>query len=176
MCSLKLFLIYTYTEAKMAKNVKESNVVSRWGILVEGHAGKEGRFFQLVQDNLKKRGWPYPVQQVDVGGGFFGKGQPYLETKSGKMEAFVGGESIGRDAYLGWSLTIADPGMFSKAVAAAGNFSSAIFQQMSFNEANSARAFATSLNFAVQEAIDTLMDEAGLDKSKVDRKVSGLLI
>ncbi|MBN8595958.1 MAG: hypothetical protein J0M33_29660 [Anaerolineae bacterium] len=160
----------------MAKNVKESNVVSRWGVLVEGVAGKESRFFQLVQDSLKKRGWPYAVQQVDVGGGFFGAGKPYLETKSGKMEAYVGAESIGRDSYLGWSLMIADPGMFSKAIAAAGNFSSAIFQQMSFNEANSARAFATSLNYAVQEAVDVLLDEAGLDKSKIDRKVSGLLI
>ncbi len=160
----------------MAKNVKESNVVSRWGVLLEGHAGKESRFFQLVQDSLKRRGWPYPVQQVDVGGGFFGVGKPYLETKSGKMEAYVGAESIGRDSYLGWSLMISDPGMFSKAVAAAGNFSSAIFQQMSFNEANSARAFATSLNYAVQEAVDVLLDEAGLDKSKIDRKVSGLLI
>jgi hypothetical protein len=159
-------------------DVKESNVISRWGVLVEGHASKESRFFQVVQEGLKRRNWPYPVKSVEVGGGFFGKGLPYLETKSGdgKLVAYIGGETIGRDAYLGWSLTLAEPGWFAKAAASAGGISSAIFQQLNFNQANSARAFATSLNYAVQEAIDTLMDEAGLDKSQVDRKVSGLLI
>ena len=79
-------------------DVKESNVISRWGVLVEGHADKEGRFFELVQQHLKQRAWPYPVQKVDVGGGFFsGRGQPYLETKSGdgKLVAYIGGETIG---------------------------------------------------------------------------------
>ncbi len=160
-------------------DVKESNVISRWGVLVEGNAGKEGRFFQLVQERLNKRNWPYQVKQVDIGGGFFaGKGQPYLETKSGdgKLVAYIGGESIGRDAFLGWSLTLAEPGWFAKAAASAGGISAAIFQQLNFNQANSARAFATSLNYAVQEAVDTLLDDAGIDKSKIDRKVSGLLI
>lgn len=159
----------------MAKEVKESNVISRWGVLVEGQAGKEGQFYKLVQERMKARGWPFSVEQVDVGGGFFGRGQPYLETKSGKLVAYIGGESIGRDAYLGWSLTLSEPGLFKKAVAAAGGVTAAIFQEMNFNEANSARAFATSLNYAVQEAVDALMDAAGLDKSNVNREVSGML-
>ena len=157
-------------------DVKESNVISRWGVLVEGLAGKENRFFSLVQERLKQRSWPFPVKEVNVGSGFFAQGKPYLETKSGKLVAYMGGETIGKDTYLGWSLTLAEPGMFAKAVSAAGGFSATVFQAMSFNEANSARAFATSLNYAVQEAVDVLLDEAGLDKSKIDRKVSGLLI
>ncbi len=155
--------------------VAEGNVISRWGVLTEGLAGKEDRFFDLVKESLQARGWPYPVQAVDVGGGFFSRGRPYLETKAGKLVAYIGGETIGRDAYVGWSLALADPSIFKKALAAAGNFSAAIFQEMSFNEANSARAFATSLNQCVQEAVDKLMDEAGLDKSRVQRETEGLL-
>jgi len=100
---------------------------------------------------------------------------PLIVTKAGKLVAHIGGETIGRDAYVGWSLALADPSIFKKALAAAGNFSAAIFQEMSFNEANSARAFATSLNQCVQEAVDKLMDEAGLDKSRVQRETEGLL-
>lgn len=159
----------------MAKDVREINVISRWGILVEGQAGKESRLFQLVQERLQQRKWPFPVQMVDVGGGFFGKGHPYLETKSGKLAAYIGGETIGADSYMGWSLTLTEPGLFKKAAAAVGGVSATIFQEMNFNEANSARAFATSLNYAVQEAIDVLLDETGQDKSHIDREATGLL-
>lgn len=164
------------TNAKR-RDVKESNVISRWGVLVQGLAGKEKRFFDLVRSRLNEQGWPYPVTQIEVGGGLFsGAGKFYLETKSGKLVAYIGGESIGKNIYLGWSLTLEEPGWFAKAAASAGGISAAIFQQLNFNQANSARAFATSLNYAVQEAVDILLDDAGLDKSKIDRKVSGLLI
>ena len=159
----------------MARKVLESNVISRWGVLAEGQAGQEGRFFELVEQRLDERGWPYPVRSVDVGGGFFSSGQPYLETKAGKLVAFIGAESIGKDSYFGWSLTLAEPGLFKKAAAAAGGISAAVFQRMTFNEANSARAFASALNTSVQEAVDTIMDEAGLDKTKVSREASGIL-
>lgn len=160
-------------------DVKESNVISRWGVLVIDHAGKEDQFFQLVQDRLTKRDWPFQLRKVEIGGGFFGgRGKPYLETKSGdgKLVAYIGGESVGRDAYLGWSLTLAEPGWFKQAAASAAGISAAIFQQLNFNQANSARAFATALNYAVQEAVDVLLDEAGIDKSTIDRKISGMLI
>jgi hypothetical protein len=138
-------------------------------------AGKEARFFELVKHHLTGRGWPYAVQPVDVGGGLFSQGRPYLETKAGKLVGYIGAESTGKDAYLVWSLALNDPGVFKRAMAAAGNFSAAIFQEMSFNEANSARAFASSLNRCVQEAVDSLMDEAGIDKTQVSREASGLL-
>jgi hypothetical protein len=158
----------------MAK-ILESNVISRWGVLVLGQAGQENRFFDLVKQRFQERGWPYPVRPVDVGGGFFSSGRPYLETKAGKLTAYVGAENIGKDAYLGWSLVLDEPGLFKKAMAAAGNFSAAVFQEMTFNEANSARAFASSLNRCVQEAVDIILDQAGLDKSKISREATGLL-
>ena len=158
----------------MAK-VLESNVISRWGVLAEGQAGQENRFFELVKQRLSERGWPYPLRSVSVGGGFFSSGRPYLQTKAGKLTAYIGVEDIGQDAYFSWSLVLAEPGIFKKAVAAAGSFSAAVFQQMSFNEANSARAFASSLNTCVQEAVDIIMDEAGLDKSTISREASGIL-
>lgn len=155
--------------------VSESNVISRWGTLAVSQAGREGRFFELVQEKLKEHGWPYPVQAVDVGSGLFSKGKPYLETKAGKLVAYIGAESIGNDMFIGWSLTIADPGLFKKALAVAGSFSVAIFQDMSFNEVNSARAFASTLNLSVQEAADIVLDEAGLDKTRMSREASGPL-
>ncbi len=159
----------------MAKDIRESNVISRWGVLVAGQQGKGDRFYQLVKERLNARGWPYPVQTVDVGGGFFSTGRPYLETKAGKLATYVGAIDIGHDIYFGWSLTLEEPGMFKKAVAAAGNFSAVIFQEMTFNEANSARALASALNLCVQEAVDVIMDEGGLDKSKMSRETSGIL-
>jgi hypothetical protein len=156
-------------------NIKQSNVICWWGVLAEGQARREKRFFELVKQRLNEHGWPYPLRFVDVGGGFFSSGQPYIETKAGKLVAFIGTESIGKDAYLSWSLTLAEPGIFQKAMAAAGNFSAVVFQEMTFNETNSARAFASSLNLCVQEAVDIIMDEAGLDKTKYPREASGLL-
>jgi len=157
----------------MAK-VLESNVISRWGVLVNGQAGKEDHFFELVQQRLDEHGWPYPVRAVDVGTGFFGVKRPYLETKSGKLVAYIGAESIGKDAYFGWSLTLAEPGLFKKAMVGR-DIAVLLFQRLSFNEANSARAFASCLNTCVQEAVDIIMDEAGLDKTKVSREASGPL-
>lgn len=161
----------------MAKNVKEINVISRWGVLVLGEAGKEQRFFSLVQRVLEERGWPFPVKLEDVGEGWFGVKKQYLETKGpyGKLVAYVGAETIGRDIYLNWSLTLDEPGLFKKAVAAGGGFAAEIFQAVNFNQANAARAFASSLNHAVQQAADVILDEAGADKSKVNREAQGIL-
>jgi hypothetical protein len=87
-------------EKKMARKVLESNVISGWGVLAEGQAGQESRFFELVEQRLDEHGWPYQVRSVDVGGGFFSSGQPYLQTEAGKLVAFIGAESIGKDAYF----------------------------------------------------------------------------
>lgn len=161
----------------MAKDVKEINVLSRWGVLVVGQAKKESKFYEMVTKTLKSREWPFPVQMAEVGAGWFGRRATYLETKGpdGKLVAYVGAETIGRDIYLHWSLTLQEPGLIKKALAAGGGFSAGIFQEVDFNQANSARAFATSLNHAVQEAVDLILDEAGIDKSKIDREASGVL-
>jgi len=156
-------------------NVKQSNVIAHWGVLAKDQAGHDRRFFDLVKQRLNEHGWPYPLQFATVEHSFLDSGKPYLETKAGKLVAYIGAESVGKDAYFSWSLILAEPGLFQKAVAAAGGVSATLFQELSFNEYNSAQAFATSLNFCVQEAIDMIMDEAGLDKSKVSREASGLL-
>jgi hypothetical protein len=157
----------------MAK-ILESNVISRWGVLVKGQADKEDHFFELVKQRLDAHDWPYPVRPVDVGSGLFGPKRPYLETKTGKLVAYIGAESIGKDAYLGWSLTLAEPGLFKKAMVGR-DIAVLLFQTLTFNEANSGRTFASCLNLCVQEAVDILMDEAGLDKTKVSREASGPL-
>lgn len=161
----------------MAKEVKEINVISRWGVLVVGQAGKEERFFLLVQQVMQERGWPFPVNLVDVGEGWFGKKKQYLETKGpdGKLVAYAGAETIGTDIFLSWSLTLDEPGLFKKAIAAGGGFSSEVFQAVNFNQANRARAFASSLNHIVQQAVDIILDEVGVDKSKINREAQGLL-
>lgn len=159
----------------MARDVKESNVLSRWGVLAVGQADKEAKFFKLVREELKTRGWPFDIEEVDVGSGWFGRRQKYLETEQDKLVAYIGAEAIGRDCYFGWSLTLYEPGLLKKAVAMAGGVPAAIFQVLDFNQANSARAFATSLNYAVQAAVDVVMDEAGLDVSKINREATGLL-
>lgn len=162
-----------------AKEVKEANVISRWGVLVEGQAGKEERFFQLVEWALQQRGWPFPIEQIQIGKrGLFGKTKPYLETKSGKIVAYIGAETIGNDIYFGWNLTIDEGGFLASlglALAILGYTSEKVFQNMGFNEVNSARAFGASLNYAVQIAVDTIMDETGLDKSKINREATGQL-
>jgi hypothetical protein len=164
----------------MADNVKASNVISEWGFLVLGFDNNSERFFALVQEAMKKHGWPYPVERVDVSYGFFNvTTRGYLKTKFNKLVAYVGAETIGTNqtmnSYLNWSLTIADPGMFQKAVAAAGNFSYIIFQQFNFNEINAARAFATLLHTCVQEAVDAILDDCHIDKSNINREAKGIL-
>jgi hypothetical protein len=158
----------------MAKKVMESNVISRWGVLAEGQAGKENRFFELIKQRLSEYGWPYPLRTVDVGSGFLSAKRAYLETGASKLIAYIGAESIGKNAYFTWSLTLAEPGLFKKAVIGS-DLATLLYQRLSFNEANSARAFASSLNRCVQEAVDIIMDEAGLDTSKISREASGPL-
>lgn len=152
-------------------------MISRWGVLVVDQAGKEQRFFSLVQQVLQNRGWPFPVKMEDVGEGWFGMKKQYLETKGpgGKLVAYVGAETVGRDIFLNWSLTLDEPGLFKKAVAAGGGFAAEVFQAVNFNQANAARAFASSLNHAVQQATDIILDEAGIDKSTVNREAQGIL-
>jgi hypothetical protein len=156
-------------------DVKESNVISRWGVLAEGQAGQLKRYYELVKQRLDAHGWPYPLEFVDVGHSFLALGKPYLETKAGKLVAYIGADSIGNDAHFSWSLTLAEPGLFKKAVAAAGGVSAALFQELTFHEINSARAFASTINHCVQEAVDIIMEEAALDKSRISREASGLL-
>lgn len=164
----------------MADNVKASNVISEWGFLVLGYQDQNDHFFQLVQEAMAKHGWPYPVEKVQVTYGFFNQTtRVYLKTQFNKLVAYVGAEGIGdkrsSNAYLNWSLTVADPGLFKKAIAAAGSFSYAIFQEFNFNEINAARAFATLLHLSVQEAVDAILDDCHIDKSKMTRTASGIL-
>ncbi len=158
----------------MAKKVMESNVISRWGILALEQANKETRYFQLVMEKLKEQGWPHPAKEVDVGDGWFGRKQRYIEIKAGKLVAYIGAQSIGKHAYLGWSLTLAEPGLFKKAAASVGGFDAYLFQNMTFNEANSARAFAAALNYCVQGAVDVLLSESGVSMD-YSREASGPL-
>lgn len=164
----------------MADKVQASNVISEWGFLVLGYGDNDQNYYKLVTQALKQRGWPYPIEQVDVGDGFFRMNRkPYLKTKAGKLVAYIGAESIGegqmQNSYLNWSLTVADPGMFKRAVASAGGFSAAVFQEFTFNEINSARAFATLVHGCVQEAVDAILDNTNIDKSKMSRSASGIL-
>ncbi len=161
----------------MAKDVKEISVIARWGSLVVGQAAKADEFVRLVQHDLKQCGWPHPVQLVEMGTGSIGSRKPYLETKGpeGKLVAYVGAETIGHDLYLSWCLTLDDPALIKRAAAAGDGFATTIFQEVSFNQVNRAQAFASSLHRFVQKAVDTLLDEAGVDKGQVDREVWGLL-
>lgn len=164
----------------MADDVKASNVISEWGFLVLGYQDANERFYGLVQDAMRKHGWPYPVERVQVSSGFFNvTTREYLKTKSGKLVAYIGSEGIGdkgtQNSYLNWSLTVADPGLFKKAIAAAGNFSHAVFQEFNFNEINAARAFATLLHCCTQEAVDAILDDCHIDKTKITRTASGIL-
>ena len=164
----------------MADKVQASNVISDWGFLILGYEDKGERFFSLVSDAMKKHGWPYPVEKVDVGEGLFRLNRrPYLKTKAGKLVAYIGSETLSdnnvSNSYLNWSLTVADPGMFKKAIALAGNFSAAILQEFTFNEINTARAFASLLHSCVQEAVDAILNDYEIDKTKVNRTASGIL-
>lgn len=164
----------------MADNVRASNVISEWGFLVLGFQDTNERFYALVLEAMKKHGWPYPTERVQVSYGFFNvTSRIYLKTKSGKLVSYIGSEAIGSNGapntYLNWSLTVEDPGLFKKALASAGNFSYAVFQEFNFNEINAARAFATLLHLCVQEAVDAILDDCHIDKSKITRTASGIL-
>ena len=164
----------------MSDNVKASNVISEWGFLVLGYQDQNEHFYQLVKEAMKKHGWPYPVEQVEVTYGFFNvTTRMYLKTKFNKLVAYVGSEGIGinssHNAYLNWSLTVSEPGLFKKAIASAGNFSYIVFQEFNFNEINAARAFATLLHLCVQEAVDAILDDCHIDKTKMTRTASGIL-
>lgn len=164
----------------MADRVQASNVISEWGFLVLGYGDDDQRFYRLVQEAMKKHSWPYPVERVEVGDGLFRlNAKPYLKTKAGKLVAYIGSETLAgekdRNSYLNWSLTVADPGLFKRAVSAAGGFSAAVFQEFTFNEINSARAFATLLNACVQEAVDAILDDCNIDKTKISRAAGGIL-
>jgi hypothetical protein len=164
----------------MADRIQASNVISEWGFLVLGYEDSDQHYYKLVVDALRKHGWPYGIEKVEVGDGFFRLNpKPYLKTKAGKLVAYIGSETVGKDniynSYLNWSLTVADPGLFKKAIAAAGGFSHAVFQEFTFNEINSARAFATLVHSSVQEAVDAILDDRQIDKSKMSRSASGIL-
>jgi hypothetical protein len=73
---------------------------------------------------MQTHGWPYHVEDVDVGEGLFRvRPRRYLKTKEGKLVAYIGSITITdgtvSNSYLNWSLTFADPGLFKKAVSAA---------------------------------------------------------
>ena len=163
----------------MADSIQASNVISEWGFLVLSFGDEDQRFYKLVMEAMKQHGWPYPVEKVDVGDCFFrANAKPYLKTKAGKLVAYIGSETIGesvKNSYLNWSLTVADPGLFKKAVSSVGGFSAAIFQEFTFNQVNSARAFATLLNACVQQAVDAVLDDYDIDKAKVARSAQGIL-
>ena len=163
----------------MAKTVLESNVMSRWGFLVLGYKEHENRFFDLVTDKLTEYGWSQPVNRVDVGGGLLSlsgrETRRYLETRQGKLTAYVATVAIGDDTYISWCLAMDDPGLTKRAVAVGLSFSPSIFQTLAFNEVDNARAFATFVHHCVQEAVDMILDGEGIDKTKVSREATGIL-
>lgn len=139
------------------KNVKEENVISRWGVLLVGLGHMENEAFSLVQEELKNRNWGYQVKKQVVGS-FLGSKREYLSTSlTDFLMVYVGAEPVGNDLYISWNL--------------AGE---KVFGSMDFNDVNSARALASCLNFAVQAAADRVLDQAGSEQS-FNREAEGQL-
>lgn len=139
------------------KNVKEENVISRWGVLLVGLGHMENEVFGLVQEELGSRNWGYQVKKQVVGS-FLGSRREYLSTSvTDYLVVYIGAEPVGKDLYVSWNL--------------AGE---KVFGSMDFNDVNSARALASCLNYAVQTAADRALDQSGSDQS-FNREAEGQL-
>jgi hypothetical protein len=139
------------------KNVKEENVISRWGVLLVGLRDMEEDFFEFAQEELGNREWVYQVKKQVVGS-FLGSRREYLSTAvTSSLMVYVGAEPVGKDLYISWNL-------------AAEN----TFGSMDFNDVNSARALASCLNYAVQSAADRVLDGAGSEQT-LNREAEGQL-
>lgn len=168
---------------KMAKLPVDA-VVETWGVLIPGQAAKAKEIYPLVQKTIAQvtsgagQGpWDQiktQVQDVAGSGGLLGM----LSAKRNRLviewspyKIYVGSRAYGHDLDVNWNLTF-EQGFFSKFLQDSTGLS---LSSLNAFQVEDLRAFASLVHRGVTTAVDTIMQQAGLDTSKINKSTKGFL-
>lgn len=159
-----------------ATAILKKNVISEWGKLLYGAAGKADTFYKLVIKHLEEAGVPgILVEYEDVGakkglfGGTKGEIRRYLTISSSEFPLVkhrIGAEDFGTCLSISRYLS-------SRDVELAGRLMDP--DTMSIFESEKLVIYNTVAQNAVVEAVRDIMNELGQDSSDIDTKSKGYL-
>jgi hypothetical protein len=161
-------------------SLQKDSVVETWGHLIPKQAGRSKDVYKMIREHIKSvigKAGRGPWNSIDVefksvsgmGGlaGFMGEKRDRLIVSWQDYKIYVCSRPYGTDLDISWSMTF-EPG-FMKKVTGVDLASYNAFQ------VEDLRAFAALVHQAVTKAMDTVMQEAGLDPEKVNKTSKGFL-
>ena len=144
------------------------NIIQSWSCFLPGQAGKKDRFFDLIQSEISKRKNGLRSDTENIGA-LFGRKRTFLTVPYGdnnNWRAYFGFEDMGTDLVVTWDLYSKNPMKGGERI---GLFTS------DFIEINTIKTFASVTHDCAVMAVETLFEEANLDKKNINRNSSGAL-
>ena len=167
-----LFLVKIFSVNKY----DEESVIERWGAVLPGQADMASTYLDKVDDALRARMLTFASRRERIAISLTsGETYDFLVCEmNADYSCFVSFVPIGADLEVSW--LVQDHmirGVYR--VPILGPLLLSVMKRYTFANGNKIRAFASATHSCAVEAAERIMDEANVDKSRLNRKTSGRL-
>jgi hypothetical protein len=167
-----LLFIRLFTVNKYA----EDSVVERWSALLPGQADKAETYLARASEALKARQLTFPTHRERIAVSLTSsESYDFLVCQmNADFSAYISFVPVGSDLEVNW--LVQDHmirGIYRLPIL--GPLLLSLTKRYTFANGNKVRAFATATYSAAVEAAEQIMDEARIDRSRLNRQTSGKL-
>ncbi len=164
---VKIFMVNRYAE---------ESVVERWSAVLGGQADKADTYLAKVDEALRSRKLPFAAHRERIAISLTSSEiYDFLVCQmNADYSAFISYVSVGSDLEVSW--LVQDHmirGIYR--VPVLGPLLLSVTKRYTFANGNKVRAFASATHAAAIEAAEQILDEARVDKTRLNRKTSGKL-
>lgn len=170
----------------MSVTLKDEKLLDSWGVVIDNAAGNQDQLLARITANLQHGelpgvGWKMVEASPSMFKQLLGKKRQYLMVTSQALtdyRMYVGARDYGRHLDVSWFLTV-EPGFFKKAFSGMmtqGANPMALSFMLDLFDQQDLRAYVTAVHrCCVRQAVESLIDELGQDRTRFDWKSKGFL-
>lgn len=167
-----IIVLIVATILRLTKNLKEENVVQRWGAYLPGQNQAGEEYLALAEQEIAKRNTNFSKERINFG--LTGQGGPALRiVYSPTYSSYLTYDITGDDLFLHYVLYRRGDWFYS--IPFLGKILFRLFKNIYVHDHNKLIGFASVTIDCAKEAAGNLMDKFSMDKSKRIKESSGLL-
>jgi hypothetical protein len=165
----------------LPKTLKDEKIVDSWAMIIIGAQGKSDFIFDTTKKLLEKNeapgvNWELGEVTPSFFKGLFGRKRDFLLVTNEALDdykMYIGARDYGTNLDVQWFLTC-EPG-FLKKISAQIDAAAGLISYLDIFAQQDLRAYATVVHHCLLQAVDSLLDNLGQDKSMINRKSKGFL-
>jgi hypothetical protein len=165
----------------LPKTLKDEKIVDSWAMIIIGAQGKSDFIFDTTKKLLEKNeapgvNWELGEVTPSFFKGLFGRKRDFLLVTNEALDdykMYIGARDYGTNLDVQWFLTC-EPG-FLKKISAQIDAAAGLISYLDIFAQQDLRAYATVVHHCLLQAVDSLLDNLGQDKSAINRKSKGFL-